>query len=482
MKITVSSRKILGPYQDPTQWQNSTLRYVPPVDFPAFLASRQGRAKIMRVWITLDEFWDFRTDTTYPDYEIGKSRYPVSELHYPYDWASIVPAPSGTRFADYLTSHSQHAEELLLNVRRYEREVSDGVISYDQYEDLFYRAVEHCKNLAPNIRYVECCNEVDIKSFGRLKAEEYVNIYLRAHRAVQRLNEAHRYEIPLQLGGFAQAHPMDSWTLTEKIYELLAQSEISDDPMAFYSYHMYNVSADRSLIQHGHPELTSLSGVEKLQKILSLHKQLIDRLHLPERPVFLNEIGRARATGLDGDSLYNAAGNLTYLIAFAKGALDDALPFPWCTFHNPELQMSYTQYLLREDGSYSATPNGIAMELLHSLRGDLLSTEVIEGQYPDLSYCAIAVKNEKELCVLAVNPTGETVPGILAVNGLSDGNYAAEAYRCNLIDNNVVYRRGKGDGSLQKTADLELLCKEGTLRHTEILEPNAFVLIRISLA
>lgn len=52
----------------------------------------------MRVWITLDEYWDYRTDRCDTDYEIGRARYPVSELHYPYDWEKIVPAPSGTRF------------------------------------------------------------------------------------------------------------------------------------------------------------------------------------------------------------------------------------------------------------------------------------------------------------------------------------------------------------------------------------------------
>ena len=134
MKIQVNAKEHIGTYIDPTRWQNSTLRYAPPTDFPAYLADTLGRAEIMRVWVTLDEYWDYRTGEFYPDYDIGVARYPAETLHYPYDWGNIVPAPSGTRFHAYLTSHAAQADELLLNVRRLEREVSDGVITYEQYE------------------------------------------------------------------------------------------------------------------------------------------------------------------------------------------------------------------------------------------------------------------------------------------------------------------------------------------------------------
>lgn len=98
MHVKVQADRITGSYRDLTRWQNSTLRYAPPESFPAFLEKDLGRAAIMRVWITLDEYWDYRTDRCDTDYEIGRARYPVSELHYPYDWGKIVPAPSGTRF------------------------------------------------------------------------------------------------------------------------------------------------------------------------------------------------------------------------------------------------------------------------------------------------------------------------------------------------------------------------------------------------
>ena len=93
MIIQVNAKEHLGRYIDPTRWQNSTLRYAPPEDFPAFLAGELGRAEIMRVWVTLDEYWDYRTGEFYPDYDIGVARYRPEELHYVYDWANIVPPP-----------------------------------------------------------------------------------------------------------------------------------------------------------------------------------------------------------------------------------------------------------------------------------------------------------------------------------------------------------------------------------------------------
>ena len=479
MKVQVNAQKVLGPYTDPTRWMNSTLRYVPPVDFPDFLTTRLGKAKIMRLWITLDEYWDYRTGITYPDYDIGVMRYPVEELHYPYDMKMIVPAPSGTRFVDYLTTHSRNAQELLLNVRRYEREVSDGIITYDQYEQLFEQAVEYCKELAPNIRYIECCNEVDIKSFGLLSAQEYAAIYLRAHAAVKRLNEKHSYPIPLELGGFAQAHPLENWDLMTGVMEILKASEIGDDPMAFYSYHMYNHPGSRGLVNKGMYDKAALSGVEKIKLIVSQHEDMIREMGLPQRPVFLNELGRCRATGLDGDSIHNAAGNLTYLIAFANGYFGDAYPFPWCTFHNPDLQMSYTQYLLREDGSYGATPNGIAMEMLYSLSGQQLESSVSDCIGTDAPYCAIATEDGGQLSVIGVNTSYESVPAFFELTGLTDGEYRVDCYRCDLFNNNIVYHKGRGDGTLAVSETLALPAENGMLKHMELLDKDCFVMLKI---
>ena len=106
MRINVNVQKKRGKYVDQTCWQNTTLRYSPPVDFPAHLAESVGRAKIMRVFITLDEYWEISNDTYFEDYEIGKARVDAKDRYFRYDWWGVVPAPSGTRFEDYIRSHA----------------------------------------------------------------------------------------------------------------------------------------------------------------------------------------------------------------------------------------------------------------------------------------------------------------------------------------------------------------------------------------
>ena len=477
MKICVNRAEKLGRYIDPTRWQNSTLRYSPPEKFPAYMSGQIGRAEIMRTWITLDEYFDYRTGTFYPDYDIGVARYPVEELHYPYDWKNIVPAPSGTRFKAYLTSHAKEADELLLNVRRFEREVSDGVITYDEYESIFENAVEYCKKLAPNIRYIECCNEVDIRSFGNLTAEEYSKIYLCAYRAVRRLNEKHSYDIPLELGGFAAAHPIACWDMMREVVERLKAAGVEMD---FYSYHHYETSSTIGLVKKHKLDIAGLSAVGKIRHLLSIHNEMLAYFGLPKKKIFLNELGRSRTTGIDGDALYNAAGIITYLLAFGCSDDPDIYPFPWCTFHNPELQISFTQFLLCEDGSFAMTPNGVAVKMLHDLSGERLGVTVKDAYARDGEYCAVAVEEDNVIDILIANPSGETVACELEVAGMPAGDYILTRYLCDSHFNNCVTAKKCDGKSIEKTADvIRKVGEAGVFKHYFVLEKDAFTLYRI---
>ena len=71
MKITVNSDNIIRKWPRVEAYQNSTLRYTPPKDFPAYCATKLGAPKVIRTWVTLDEVWDYRTDTYNWDYDIG---------------------------------------------------------------------------------------------------------------------------------------------------------------------------------------------------------------------------------------------------------------------------------------------------------------------------------------------------------------------------------------------------------------------------
>ncbi|MBR2371129.1 MAG: hypothetical protein IKA82_03830 [Clostridia bacterium] len=479
MKICVNRSQKIGKYYDPTRWQNSTLRYSPPENFPAHMAKEIGRAEIMRTFITLDEYFDYRTGEFFPDYDIGVARYPADELHYAYDWGNIVPAPSGTRFKAYLTSHSRQADELLLNVRRYEREVSDGIITYEEYERIFEKAVEYCKELAPNIRYIECCNEVELKSFGLLTTDEYIKIYLCAHRAIKRLNEKHSYAVPLELGGYAASKPIPLWDFMFNVVKGLKNEGVEMD---FYSYHFYANSATLGLIRGKKYDIAKLSATEKLRKLLELHENMLSELKLPKRKIFIDELGQARTTGIDGDSIHNASGIIPLLI-FLGCEKDPAMcPFPWCTFHNPNLQISFTQFLLCDDGSYAMTPNGIAIKMLHSIKGTRLDTKVTETVSRDGEYCAVATEDESGIYILCSNPSAEAVIGELEISGMQSGDYTVNSFLCDPLHNNCVTGKDCTGKQLEQTGTaLRHANEDGMLRHVFSLEKFSFVLFKIEL-
>ncbi|MBO4792258.1 MAG: hypothetical protein J5592_08205 [Clostridia bacterium] len=478
MKVFIDTQKSIGRYDDPTRWQNSTLRYSPPADFPAYAESVIGRPAIHRAWITLDEYWDMRTGEFFPDFEIGKKRRPDSELHYLYDWGSVRPAPSGTRFRDYLTSHAACADEVMLNVRRYEREVTDGILPIEKYAEIFAKAVEYCKELAPNIRYIEVTNESTLKSFGALSAAEFVRLYLAAYSAVKALNEKHRYPVPLEVGGNAFSALLVNEDVWKETLRLLRESPIGDCPMDFYSLHIYDHGATVSLIKQGRFEEAALGCVGKVKKGIAGHRAALKELGLPEKTVFMDEVGRTRTTGIDFDSLRNAAGVAGYLISHGTEGLEDVYYFPWCTFHNPELQISFTQFLLRPDGSYAATPNGIAVMMMHRMKGERLATAVSEASGPDTEYRAIGVKDSGSVWAVALNPTDRPEPLDLVFEGVGDGRFSLELFRCNGVDNNIV--TGKGDGSLRLTASVTLEASGGRLEYRDFLSIDGFTQYRLT--
>lgn len=479
MIINVDARRLTGEYIDPTSWQNTTLRYTPPKDFPEYLAKCIGKAKIMRVFITLDEYWEIIEDKYYPNYEIGKARVPLEERYYAYDWRHTSQVGEGTLFEDYLCSHAASADELLLNVRRLEREVSDGIITYEKYKEVFSSAVEYCKNLAPNIRYIECCNEVDIRGFGNLTADEYVRLYKYAYAAIKELNQKHKYEIPLEIGGYSAALPVCKWDLNADVLRRLKSSEIGECPMDFYSYHHYEAANMYAILDKGLFDVAQMSDIDKLKMILKNHNDLAREIGLPQKPVFLDEVGRAKCTGVKADSIYNAAGVITYLIAFAKHAFENMYLFPWCTFHNPNTQTSYTQFYVNENGEYGATPNGMAIIMLHKMNGSMVDVSITDAVGRDAIYRAIAVKNDSSLYILCVNPTNDIIPNRLCITGMERPGYSVDMYKCNDNFNNCFTANGNGQLSITRT--LTWKSHDNRITCDFFLERDAFVLFEIHL-
>ena len=411
MKLTVNSNNILRKWPRMEAYQNSTLRYTPPKDFPAFCATKIGAPKIIRTWVTLDEVWDYRTDTYNWDYDIGVNNYVEDKNHYMYDWHITVPL--GQKFIEYLHSYCEPAEEVMFNIRRFEREVADGLMTIEKYEEVVYNVIEYYKNIEPKICYIECSNEVELTSFGGITIDEYYPLYQATYRACRRLNAKYNYDIPLKVGGFGMSGGVAR--LNNIWYQFLQKLASDTDPdkmIDFYSMHSYAPTYWRVF------------------EFAVKHKNIVKRLGLPDVPLFVDEFGTNRTTGVLEDSLKNASGNLAGMILASQ--LENTYIFPWCTFHNPKLQMSFTQFLDLGDGKYASTPNGNAMMALHWLA----ENEVEIWEYAESK--AVACADDEKVTMIVTNPTDEPLEVDITINGLTGYKAKVTRYLCDANINNCV--------------------------------------------
>lgn len=447
-KVKINATKAVRPWPRVERYQNSTLRFTPPADFPAFWASKHGHAKIMRCWVTLDEVWDYRTDEYFWNYQIGVNRYEGDPQHHEYDWGSTVPAD--VRIQEYLSAHNTHSEEILLNLRRYERETLEGIVSLDKYEEVLEKVIAYYKGLYPNIKYIEPCNESDYLVFGGIGTDHYYKLYTRAYRAVRRLNEQHQYAIPLAIGGTAINAVMDRPHLWREFLQHLANDQDPQRQIDFYSMHDYN----------GHPN--------RMKVFYEMHNAWIKELGLPELPIFVDEYGHTQTTGIWTDSLKNAAGVLSAIILSTK--LPGMHIFPWCTYHNPSYQMSFTQYLLLEDGQYAATPNGNAMRMLGMLKANEL--EVLGEHYNQI----VATGDDTGSAILATNLSDKSMAVDVMLRQLAHDSVTITEYRVDALHNNRLTGPPSKELNLTNRWHKWTSGDERGVDITAVLEPYGFTL------
>lgn len=443
-------------------YQNSTLRYTPPEDFPAFWSEQMDmRPKILRVWVTLDEIWEPDTDTYDWDYLIGVDKQ-GEKRHYPYDWP--VTRPSETHFEKYLTSYCAIAEEAMLNIRRFERETADGVLSYEKYEEVVEKVIEHCVRLCPNIRWIEALNESEIRTFGMITVAERVKLYDCICRAVNRLNS--RYGWELRVGGVA----ITGGYYFKEEYEYLRQLSVTGTPerrIDFYSYHSYR--GDRN----------------RLTQMYVLHKAAIEELGLPDAPMFMDEFGTRPLSGERIENLMNACGTLAGMLHMSD--MRGLYVFPWCTYHNPELQMVYTQYL-RAGNGYTATPNAFAVRLLRDMLEDELVVEEQNSGMEDFDHRVLysrdpgqlkATASGNEVRLIVTNPNEEEMPVSGTIFNLEGSRAVIELIQVDEQHN--YFPDDPADTALKVTERKEVPVIDGSVQLSALLPRFGFAGIRVTV-
>lgn len=450
MDILVNKK--LKKWKHPELYSSTTLRYPAPKGVPTFYAKNVVKSKIVRTFITLDEVWDYKTGEFFWDYKIGEHKVKLEDRYFNYDWYRVKP--TGVKFIDYLTENANNSEEVLLSIGRYERELFDGIIPLDKYVSAVTKIIEYYKELCPNVVYIEPCNEPQSSPFGGLKLDEVVSLYVTIGKIVKELNKKHNYEKPLKFGGYAPACGYELISDWELFLEKLARVKKSERVIDYYSFHVYS---------------TNLLEVELY---VLRHNQKIKELGLPSKPIFVDELGFWYDSPEISANLKNACGTVAHLLNVAR--LNDVYAFPWCSWHNPDIQMGFTQ-LIKKGENYVITPNGFSIKLLTMLNDYEMPIAC------NRHFGAVATTNKErtEFSVLFANTYDVLRKASFSFIGLLDGEYSVEEY---VIDENLNNCFSPNfNGTLTKTSEFTLSKEDGNYLIEKPCKPYSITLWKIRL-
>ena len=438
----------LRPWPHIGMYQNSTLRYAPGEDFPTHLERIIGRPKIMRCFLTMDDAWDYRTGEYRYDYDLGIDPYADDPNMYRYEREEQKISPYGMSFEKYLTSHAHHADYIMLAVRRYEREVAEGVISLDQYEIVLEHLLEYYKELAPNIRYIEG-NEWNIPVFGKLTPFEAYALYKKMYSVVNRLNQRHQYCIPLEVGGPTNFGCVSEFPFYERFLRLY---KLDDDPekrIDFYASHEYSES------------------MATVPEYYRMHHELIKKLGLPDKPIFFDEYGTAHFRPDPYYNQLNAAASIEMFITVAS--YEELHIFPWCTYHDPDIQVSHTMFIdFSKTCGYLPTFLGqahIAMSRLYDYYLPLMGSS---------GNRAVVTTDGRRYAILVANRDGKQHNIRYLLTNLPGMKMKVDAYKVDALHNNCFIDRSISD--LMLTDSWDVIPAEGQLTVSDSLDALSFIL------
>ncbi len=373
MHVSVDINETMGSMKKLSGYLNNSLRYAPPPKLAELVENAYGKPEIMRCWLCLDDLWDYRDNTYYYNYQIGKDIYQGDKVKSQYDRGGVTE--TDVMYYDYLEAFSKHSKSIMLNVRRYETEVVNGVISMDQWREVVAKGLRHYKERYLNIEYIEVLNEYSVKHFGGLDDDQYYDFYKAIYGVVNELNAELKPEIPLKVGGPAwhKGH-------IKQFLERYAADTNPNKRLDFLSFHQYSNST------------RDYMNVEE-----KVDSWLADYGLPTDIPIFITELGDRdgkRAEDLSLKQLYQSAGVLSFL--YQTLSQPDLYGFPWVLYHNPEVQFHHIMF----DGQLRMTPFGAAMKMISMHRATRLGVSGIPDQDKDgKGMYALASKDDSSIAI-----------------------------------------------------------------------------------
>jgi len=388
--VTVDCAQVVGPHRRPERYVNNSLRAAPPPALANLVECEFGRPAIVRCWLCLDDMWDYRDGSYHFNYPIGKDTYRGDTVKFKYDRDRVTE--TDVRYEDYLTSFSQHSDEVLLNVRRYEREVVNGVISLAKWKEVLKTGLKHYKERCPNLRYLEVLNESRMVQFGGLTDDQYYDFYRAGYQVVNELNAELKPALPLRVGGPSTVNK------TGGVRPFLDRYAADPNPakrLDFVSFHEYEIGS--------RPQ--AAAGYEEEVDGWLTARGLPDDVR-----IFITEIGVGHPAPEPKANLTQAAGVISFQYHVRQSK--DLVLFPWVLFHNP-VQLSLVQF----DRALRLTPFGAATKMLTLHRGnDVQGSMAGQGQVR-----AWASLDETGLAVQVWNYNGPATTVSVAVKNLPEG-------------------------------------------------------------
>jgi hypothetical protein len=443
---------------EPQLWGhvNVSRRAPPPVEFCSKVEVEFGRPKITRCWLMLDQMWDYRTDTYRFDYEINRDYYTGDPNKKRY---GVTGETTGLHYHDYIDSVSAHSEAVLLNIRRYEQEVLTGMLTLEQWKEVFKNGVRHYKLRCPNLRYIEVLNEPKAKNQSNLgHFRHYYKFYRCTYQAINELNAELEPELPLLVGG-------PSGFRTKEALELIdvyARDEAPDKKLDFLSFHHYWVNSP-----------AEIAGWE------AVIDEALEEASLPtDLPIFVTEIGYVYKWREDpARNLWQAAG-MTAFQYFARHAPDLRL-FPWVQYHSWQ-QIGFVQF----DPELRMTPYGAAVKMLlmHGDRELHATSSQLEEDGNGVG--VLATRDDQGLCVqlwrLAPNRKRNLRADVAVVNvpnWLRSGSVTVRRYLIDSSHSNCLTAPGGTTGL--ELVEGQMIEGAAELKFSAELEPISLCLWRI---
>jgi hypothetical protein len=462
---TIDVTKTFREFPDLVGYWNTSVQKAPAPIVAQVAEKHLGKAKITRCWLNLDEMWDYRDREFEYDFKLGVDKYKEIGEKFRESWDWQVESPS--TFYQYMDAFSGSSEEIMLTIRRYERDVLDGKlsISLEDWKMIFKKGLKHYKQKYPNIRYVEVGNEYAGKSFMDGTAEEYFTFYRLGSQAVAEINSE------LGLSGddrMLVGGPVVTGHILDKIDKFLgfyAQEPKSNRVLDFIAWHDYHKNIEAS-----YDRQAELEG-------------LLEKHGLPtDLPLFMTEHDPYHYSDDKPEYHFQNAAYLPKSLYFTSIKSPRVKIFPWVLFHNREIQTKFMWFSGPNETDTRETeittlPLGYSMQFLSMLKG----REVEVNNIVDGKDMVLATVEKDRMVVEAINYAGERkvdlrLKNLFAAFPDKKGKQVQlKAYVIDSVNNNTLEKDAKGV-SLQPLSVQEITLTDELALTYEGLEEKGMVL------